>query len=137
MLVARIIAGVIGALALIKALPLLAALYFRWDPIALSIGGVLLLVGLFVFWFALFGNDAGERVSADFWRGLLSASSRSSPDSSGRSSCARTPTRVHCSAFSSLAPRALCLAASEDLCGRAWRGGEAKPALQPLFPSTP
>jgi len=62
MLVARIIAGVIGALAVIKALPLLAALYFRWDPIALSIGGVLFLVGLFVFWFALFGNDANERV---------------------------------------------------------------------------
>src|SRR3974377_1311609 len=62
MLVARIIAGVIGALALIKALPLLAVLYFRWDPIALSIGGVLLLVGLFAFWFALLGNDADELV---------------------------------------------------------------------------
>src|SRR3974377_1943433 len=62
MLVARIIAGVIGALALIRALPLLVVLYFRWDPIALSIGGVLLLVGLFAFWFALFGNDADELV---------------------------------------------------------------------------
>jgi hypothetical protein len=31
MLVARIIVGVIGALALNKALPLLAVLYFRWD----------------------------------------------------------------------------------------------------------
>jgi hypothetical protein len=34
MLVPRIIAGAIGALALLKALPLLAVLYFRWDPIA-------------------------------------------------------------------------------------------------------
>ena len=40
----------------------MAALYFRWDPIALSIGGVLLLVGLFALWFALFGNDADECV---------------------------------------------------------------------------
>jgi hypothetical protein len=62
MLLARIIAGVIGALALIKALPLWAGLYFRRDPIALSISGMLLLVGLFAFWFALFGNDADERV---------------------------------------------------------------------------
>jgi hypothetical protein len=60
MLVMRIIAGIIGVLALIKALPLMAVLYFRWDPIALAIGGVLLVFGLFALWFAVFGNDADE-----------------------------------------------------------------------------
>jgi hypothetical protein len=60
MLVARIIAGVIGVLALIKALPLLVLLYFGLDPIALSIGGLLLLVGSFALWFAVFGDDAVE-----------------------------------------------------------------------------
>jgi hypothetical protein len=61
MLVPRIIAGVIGVVALIKALPLLAVLYFSWDPIASSIGGVLFLIGLFALWFAVLGDNADER----------------------------------------------------------------------------
>lgn len=71
MLVARIITGVIGVLALIKALPLLVLLYFGFDPIALSIGGVLLLVGLFALWFAVLGSDVVERTHMK--RTLLSA----------------------------------------------------------------
>ena len=59
MLVARIIAGIIGALALVKALPLLAIWYYRWDPIA--IGSVFLIAGLFALWFAVFGDDEEER----------------------------------------------------------------------------
>jgi hypothetical protein len=61
MLVARIIAGIIGALALVKALPLLAIWYYRWDPIAVAIGSVFLIAGLFALWFAVFGDDEEER----------------------------------------------------------------------------
>ena len=71
MLVPRIIAGVIGALALLKALRLLAVLYFRWDPIASSVGGTVFLVGLFALWFAVLGDNTDERTHMK--RTLLSA----------------------------------------------------------------
>ena len=61
MIYLRIFAGIIGILSIVKALPYLFVLLYRLDWIALAIGAVLLAIGLFALWFAVFVDNARER----------------------------------------------------------------------------
>lgn len=61
MLIARILAGLVGAYFAFLALKDFLVLLYRFDLIALGIGGVAGLIAAFLLWFAALADDPRER----------------------------------------------------------------------------
>jgi hypothetical protein len=73
MLILRIAAGVIGAALAARGLFYILLPFGHFNPIALAIGGVQLVLGAFALWFAIFADDARERTHMKRTRAIAAA----------------------------------------------------------------